>query len=82
MNEKQKYDELIESIAYQVHKSWMEERIKNGWSYGPERNDSLKQTPCLVPYEKLSEEEKDVDRSTTKCVIQALMAAGYSINRN
>lgn len=39
------------------------------WRYGVERNDKLKTHPCLVPYDALSELQKDVDRAT---VIEAL----------
>ena len=34
--------QLIEIIAEQVHITWMEGRIKDGWTYGPERNDTKK----------------------------------------
>lgn len=46
-------NEIIEKLSEQVHNTWMENRIQEGWSYGPKRNDLLKQTPCIVPYEEL-----------------------------
>ena len=56
--------ELTEKIAENVHDVWAEGRIKQGWTYGEERNDALKQTPCLVPYNELPESEKEYDRNT------------------
>ena len=38
--------------------------LAEGWKYGPERNDALRTHPGLVPYEELSETEKDYDRRT------------------
>ena len=31
---------LVEEIAKNVHEVWTETRIKQGWTYGPERNDN------------------------------------------
>ena len=50
---------LVEALAKNVHEVWAQSRISQGWSYGAERNDELKQHPCLVPYEELPEVEKD-----------------------
>lgn len=71
--------QLIEKIAEQVHITWMEGRIKDGWTYGPERNDAKKQTPCLVPYDELPEEEKEYDRNTALATIKCILKEGYKI---
>lgn len=72
-------NELAESIAKNVHEVWAQGRIEQGWSYGPVRNEELKQTPCLVPYEELSEEEKDYDRRTALNTIKLIIKMGYTI---
>lgn len=71
--------ELIEMIAEQIHIIWMEERINDGWTYGPNRDDVLRTTPCIVPYSQLPEEEKKYDRKTAETVIYALLGCGYRI---
>lgn len=71
--------DLIEQLSEQVHKTWMANRIQEGWSYGPKRNDFLKQTPCIVPYEKLPEIEKEYDRNTVRTTIKALYDLGFVI---
>ena len=73
--------QLIEIIAEQVHITWMEGRIKDGWTYGPERNDTKKQTPCLVPYEELPEEEKEYDRKTAMETLKLVIKLGYKITK-
>ena len=50
---------LVEAMARNVHEVWAQTRIEQGWIYGTERNDDLKQHPCLIPYEQLTEEEKE-----------------------
>jgi len=35
------------------HNSWMEQKIKEGWVYGEEKNPGLKTHPCIVPFEEL-----------------------------
>ena len=74
--------ELIERLAENVHENWAAGRIKEGWTYGPERSDSLKQTPCLVPYDELPESEKEYDRNTAAATIKAILAMGFKIEKN
>lgn len=35
------------------HEAWMAEKIKDGWTYGPERDEERKTHPCLVPWNQL-----------------------------
>lgn len=71
--------ELGEVIARNVHEVWAKNRINEGWSYGKTRNDELKQTPCLVPYEDLPEIEKDYDRKTAINTLKLIMKLGFEI---
>ena len=50
---------LAEQIARNVHEVWAKGRLDDGWTYGPERSESLRTHSCLVPYDELTEEEKD-----------------------
>ena len=72
---------LVEHMAKNVHEVWAEGRMKEGWSYGPERSDSLKQNPCLVPYEELTDEEKEYDRSTALGTLKLIRKLGFSIQK-
>ena len=74
--------ELAEMIARNVHDVWAEGRIEDGWTYGPERNDDLRQTPCLVDYDELSEEEKDFDRNTAMGTLKLIIKLGYRIEKS
>lgn len=73
--------ELTEQIAENVHENWALGRINDGWTYGEVRDDSKKQTPCLVPYDELSESEKEYDRNTALQTIRLIVALGYKITK-
>ena len=47
-----------------------------------ERNDALKQTPNLIPYEQLTETEKEYDRKMVILTFKAILALGYRIEKH
>ncbi|MCR5157407.1 MAG: Ryanodine receptor Ryr [Butyrivibrio sp.] len=73
-------DELVEKMAENVHEVWAKARIEEGWRYGEERNDALKTTPCLVPYDMLPETEKEYDRKTAIGTLKLITRMGYTIS--
>lgn len=70
---------IAEQLAKNTHENWALQRMKEGWSYGPKWDDSLKQTPVMVPYEELSESEKEYDRITSLETLKTIIALGYEI---
>lgn len=72
---------LVEEMSKNVHEVWAATRMAQGWTYGPERNDAEKKHPCLVPYEELSEEERDYDRNTSQQTIKLIMKLGFKITK-
>lgn len=75
-------EQLAEEIAKNVHEVWAQGRIKDGWTYGDERNDVLRTHPCLVPYEQLSEEEKDYDRLTSQETLRLILKLGFRVSKD
>lgn len=71
--------ELTERLAENVHELWAKQRVADGWSYGPRRDDALKQHPDLVPYAELPEADKEYDRITALGTIRTILALGYRI---
>lgn len=71
--------ELREAIAENAHEVWAQKLQSEGWTYGPERNDSLKQTPDMIPYSDLSDSEKAYDRDMAENTIKLLKKLGYKI---
>jgi len=74
--------EEIEEMAKMEHDDWMEERIKDGWKYahGPKDIEN-KKSPSLVPWEELSKEDKEKDRSPVRKMPAFLAKAGFQIYR-
>jgi hypothetical protein len=72
-------DALTERLAYNTHAVWARQRIAAGWRYGPTRNDLTKEHPGLVPYEHLSDSEKQYDRNTALETLRFIAALGYQI---
>lgn len=73
--------ELAEVLAKNTHDIWARGRMKQGWKYGEYRNDNLKTTPCLVPYEELPESEKEYDRNTAIETLKLIKKLGFKITR-
>jgi RyR domain len=73
--------QLLESLAKNAHEVWARARMRDGWSWGPERNDSAKKHLCLVPYEDLPQSEKEYDRQLASETIKVILALGYKIKK-
>jgi hypothetical protein len=74
--------EITELLAKNAHDIWAQQRLTEGWTYGPQRDDQAKQHPCLVAYEELPDSEKDYDRQTALGTLKGILALGYRIERS
>jgi len=72
-------EQLREAIAENAHEVWAAGRIKEGWTYGPERDDKLKKHPDLIPYSDLPDGEKQYDRETAMNTIKLVIKLGYDL---
>ena len=71
--------ELREAIAENAHDVWANARIKEGWSYGTERDDANKKHPDLIPYSALPDSEKEYDRLMALDSIRLVKKLGFDI---
>lgn len=72
---------LVELLSENNHDVWALGRIGEDWTYGATRDDRLKHHPCLVPYDKLPESEKEYDRNSVLETLKAIIALGYRIEK-
>ena len=72
---------LTEQLAENVHEVWSTGRIAEGWQWGETRDQARKLHPCLVPYDKLPENEKEFDRNTAMETIKTILKLGYKISK-
>lgn len=56
------------------HDSWLEEKRKTGWKYGPVIDANKKEHPCFVPYDELPIELKLLD-SLFKNIVSTFIVA-------
>jgi ryanodine receptor 2 len=73
--------ELTELLARNAHEIWAQQRLAESWKYGPQRNDSAREHPCLVPYDDLPESEKEIDRRMAMETLRVILALGYRIEK-
>jgi hypothetical protein len=70
---------LTERLAEHAHDIWARQRLAEGWTHGPQRDDGKKKHPCLVPYDQLPESEKQYDRNAALETLKAILSLGYTI---
>lgn len=70
---------LTEDLAQHAHAIWAQQRITDGWNWGPNRNDDRKEHPCLIPYEELDDSERQYDRNAALETLKVISAMGYRI---
>ena len=70
---------LIETLAKNAHEVWAKQRTSEGWTYGPHRDDERRRHPCLVPYQDLSESEKEYDRITAIETLKVILKLGFKV---
>jgi RyR domain len=58
----------IELVSAEVHNAWMKSKKEQGFS----SRKSEEEEELMVPYEQLSEKQKDLDRNTVKAVYAAI----------
>jgi hypothetical protein len=62
------------------HLAWCEDKIAEGWKYGPVKDENLKEHPCLVPYGELPEGQRIKDH-TFRAIVRALTPRVCSVCR-
>jgi len=56
------------------HISWMNQKLEDGWTYGPVKDPEAKQHPCMVPFDQLPREQQAKDY-IFRAVVHALKEA-------
>jgi len=74
-------DEL-EVLSIMEHGRWWADRALNGWRFGPVRDDAQKIHPNMVPYDDLSEADKQKDRDSVMEMTKILRGEGMVITRD
>lgn len=70
----------LDALARIEHRRWCAERLLRGWRLG-ERDNDRRLHPDLVPFEALTEEDREKDRHAVSALPEMLALAGLSIER-
>jgi hypothetical protein len=57
----------------------MQSRLDDGWTYAPETDKTKKLHRCLIPWDKLPEDEKEKNRILVRGIPRILARAGYTV---
>jgi len=71
--------QLNEVIAENTHEVWSENKINDGYQYGPITDDEAKTHKDLIPFCDLDEGSKNYDRNIAEGVIKTVYKLGYEI---
>ena len=71
----------LEQLSRDEHERWTAQRLSDGWTYGPQRDDARKIHDALKPYDELDEPTREKDRDAVAQIPATLAAAGFAIRR-
>ena len=73
--------ERMETLARQEHDRWMNDLIRDGWTYSAGVKDPTRKThPLLVTWEELDEPEREKDRDSIRAIPRMLARVGYALD--
>ncbi|MDF1560126.1 MAG: SpoIIE family protein phosphatase [Bacteroidales bacterium] len=76
-------DQEVETMAKVEHLRWSWEKRLNGWTYGRVKDLRKKRHPCLIPYDELSDNEKEKDRELvrlTPAILRDIRYEAYPVS--
>lgn len=71
--------DFVEYLAREEHAAWVEERRSTGWVLGERVDAQSKITPYLIPYDRLPEEIKQLDRDPVQNIPLLLSRLGLAV---
>lgn len=74
---------LVELLARNYHEVYSDGKLKDGWKYTPNRamGHSDKQSDMLVPYQFLTDAEKELSRGSAAELIKTMVVLGFEFRR-
>jgi hypothetical protein len=72
----------IERMARVEHRRWMADRIDRGWRFGKLRDDRQMLHPDLIPFDLLSEGNKEKDRNSVRVLLSIVATQGLVVVRS
>lgn len=71
----------MEALARQEHDRWMEDLVRDGWTFAPGPKDAQRKThPLLVSWEELDDPEREKDWDSIRAIPRMLARVGYALD--
>ena len=74
-------DLMMELLAQLEHRRWMADKYLAGYSFGETRDEDRMLHPDLIPWEELTEEDKEKDRANIRQIPQLLKLQDQKVCR-
>jgi len=71
----------IKIMAPLEHARWCQEKISEGWKYGPDKDDEQNTNPNLVPWEKLRRDGINKNEKFIRDLPKVLSRAGFQLEQ-
>ena len=75
-------DDELDTLAMREHRRWFDDRIASGWSYGPERDNTLKKNPMLLAWSDLADDVRAMNVASAASLADMLARAGFEPARH
>mgnify|MGYP002523393898 CR=1 FL=1 len=72
----------IENLAIFEHQEWCREKRGTGWTYGPVKDEVLRENPNIVGWDELSDEIKQYDVDKIVIIPELLNSLGLKVVRS
>ncbi|MFO7550059.1 MAG: NAD-binding protein [Haliea sp.] len=73
--------ETLEALAQLEHRRWMADKYLAGYSFGPRRDEDRMLHPDLIPWEQLTDTDKEKDRENIRQIPKLLQLQNQKICR-
>lgn len=71
--------EVLERLARAAHEVFCAGKLRDGWTYGPTRDNARKVHPLLKDYAELDEPQKEANRATVRGIPAKLSLVGLAV---
>lgn len=72
-------DKDLEELSKLEHDRWIQLKKKEGWTYASETNKEAKKHQSLLPWDQLSDPDKEKDRALVRAIPKILAEVGYTM---
>jgi hypothetical protein len=74
-------DVIVDQMIEPEHRIWLSRRLVEGWEYAAHTCRHLRQNSNVLPFNRLEQEQQELNRAIVRVTLNALEDAGYKLVR-